>query len=159
MREQFASAFAIGLIAVAVVVGGVLFMQRGARMDLTGPMSIRTVSTGENDALAVANLHLTNPSDYPFVVRNVTVILETKAGDQEQEIVSRSDAQRLFAAMPEAGPYHTVLYTKASIPPRSTADYTVLVQFSMPERMLKDRQCFVVRIVEIDGKTIDFPER
>lgn len=158
MREQFVSAFAIGLIAVAVAVGAILYMQRGAHMELTGPMIVRTVSTDENTALALINLHITNPSDYEFQVHNVIVTLETKSGEFPTEIVSRTDTQRLFDAMPENGPFHPPLYTNAIIPAHSTADYTVIAQYSAPERILKDRKRFVVRIEEINGKVAEFSE-
>jgi hypothetical protein len=159
MREQFASAFAIGLVAVAVVVGGIMYMQRGAHMDLTGSMTVRTIATDDNTALALANLHIANPSDYAFEVKGVTVTLETKAGDFPSVIVARTDAQRLFDSMPEAGPFHPPLYTGAVIPAHSTSDYTVAAQYSAPERILKDRKRFVVRIEEINGKVAEFPER
>ena len=159
MREQFASAFAIGLIGVALVVGGILFMQRGAHMDLTGSISVRTLATDDNTALALVNLHITNPAAYEFVVHNVTVTLETTAGEFPREIVSRVDAQRLFESMPDAGPFHPPLYTNAVIPAHSTADYTVAAQYSAPEKILKDRKRFVVRIDEINGKTVEFPEK
>jgi hypothetical protein len=159
IREEFAGAFGIGLVAVAIAVGAVLFMQRGAHMDLTGPMSIRILPTSDNDALALANLRITNPSDYPFEVRNVTVILETKAGEFPREIISRSDTQRLFETTPEAGPPHPTLYAKATIAPHTTTEYTIAAQFNAPERILKDRKRFVVKIEEIDGKIAEFSEK
>jgi hypothetical protein len=159
MMSNFAKAFAFGLVAVAVAVGAILFMQRGAHMVLPGTMKVRTVPTGDNDALAVVDLHLTNPSDYTFVVHNTTVTLETAAGEFPQGIISRADAQRLFDSMPEAGPFHSTLYTDAVIAPHTTADYTVVAQFSAPEKILKDRKRFVVRIDEINGKSIEFSEK
>jgi hypothetical protein len=159
IRGEFASAFGIGLVVVAAVVGAILFMQRGAHMDLTGAMSVRTLSTGDYDALALVNLRITNPSDYSFVVRNVTVILETNAGEFPREIVSRSDTQHLFDTTPEAGPPRPTLYTNATILPHTTTDYTVAAQFSAPEKILQDRKRFVVRIEEIDGKTVEFAEK
>ena len=103
MREQFVSAFAIGLIAVAVAVGAILYMQRGAHMELTGPMTVRTVATEEQTALALINLHITNPSSLRFEAHNVTVTLETKSGEFPDETVSRVDSQRMFDSMPENG--------------------------------------------------------
>ena len=159
MREQFASAFAIGLIAVAVTAGGILFMQRGAHMDLTRPMSVRPLATGDNTALALIDLRIANPSDYGFEVKNVTVTLETKAGEFPRPIVSHVDAQRLFDAMPDAGPFHPTLYTKYVIPAHSKGDYTVVAQYSAPEKMLQDRKRFVVEIEEINGKVARFSDR
>ncbi len=159
MREQFVSAFTIGIAVVAVAVGVVFFMQRGAHMELTGPMTVRTHATDENTALAIIDLHITNPADYGFQVSDVSATLETKAGDSNTRIVSKVDAKRLFDAMPELGPFHPTLYTKYVIPPHSTADYTLLAQYSLPERMLTDRQRFVVRIQEINGKVAELSER
>jgi hypothetical protein len=157
--SSFAKAFLIGLVIVVVAVGAILVMQRGARMDLPGQMKVRTVATDENTALALVDLHLTNPSDYSFMVKTVTVILETKTGEFPTETISRIDAQRLFDAKPEAGPYHPTLYYKAIIPAHSTSDYTVAAQFSAPESILKDRKRFVVRIEEFNGKIVEYSEK
>ncbi|HUE03892.1 MAG TPA: hypothetical protein VMR62_30340 [Bryobacteraceae bacterium] len=159
MREQFVAAFTIGLIVVAVAVGGILYMQRGAQMDLTGPMSVRVLPTDADTALALVNLRITNPAAYGFTVHNVTVTLETKDGELSRGIVSRVDAQRFFDATPDAGPFHPTLYTNAVIPAHSTADYTLASQFSLPEKMLKDRKRFVARIEEINGKIAEFSEK
>jgi hypothetical protein len=159
MKEQFVSAFTIGLVAVAVAVGAILYVQRGAHMDLTGPMSVRIHPTDENTSLALIDLHITNPSDYGFEVSDVTVTLQKKEGEMSNTIVSRVDARRLAEAMPELGPFYPTLYTKYVIPAHSTAEYTLLAQFSAPERILSDRKRFVVRVWEINGKSAEFVER
>jgi hypothetical protein len=125
VREQFLSAFAIGLVAVAVVVAGIMYMQRGAHMELTGAMTVRVHGTDDNTALALIDLHINNPADYGF----------------------------------ELGPFHPTLYTKYVIPAHSTGDYTLLAQYSAPERILNDRKRFVVRIDEINGKAAEFSEK
>ena len=161
MREQFVSALAIGAVVVAVAVGAIMFMQRGAHIDLPGGMTkVRTVSTGENDALALIDLKIANPSSYKFVVRNVTVVLEKKTGEQfPQEIVSRSDSERLFNSLPDSGPYHPPLYTNATLQPGATEVYTLVAQFNAPEKILQDRKQFRVQIDEIDGKSFEFSEK
>jgi hypothetical protein len=159
VREQFLSAFAIGLVAVAVVVAGIMYMQRGAHMELTGAMTVRVHGTDENTALALIDLHIANPADYGFQIGNVTVTLETNAGQFPTTVISRVDSQRLADAMPELGPFHPTLYTKYVIPARTTGDYTLLAQYSAPERILNDRKRFVVRIEEINGKTVELSEK
>lgn len=159
MREQFVSAFVIGLIVVAAVVAGVMYMQRGAHMVLTGAMTVRVISTDENTSLALINLHITNPSDYGFQVNSVTVTLKNAKGDFPAEIVSRVDAQRLFDSLPDDGPFHPTLYYKYNILPRSTGDYTVVAQYSAPEHILQERQQFVVQIEEVGGKVAEFSEK
>ena len=159
MKEQFGAALIIGLLVVAVAVGGILFMQRGAHMELTGTMAIRILPTDPNTALAVINMRISNPSDYGFEVGNITVTLETAAGEFPTSTVGRVDATRLFDSMPDAGPFHPTLYTKAIIPAHSKGDYTLLAQYSAPERILADRKRFVVRIQEINGKVAEFSEK
>jgi hypothetical protein len=159
VSDQFISACAIGLVVVAVAVGGILLMQRGAHMELTGPMSVRILPTDPNTALAVVDLHITNPADYDFEVSNIIVTLVTADGEFPTTTVGRVDAKRLFDSMPEAGPFHPTLYTKAMIPAHSTADYTVLAQYSAPEKILKNRKRLVVRIQEINGKIAEFSEK
>ena len=159
MKDQFVKALLAGLVVVALAVGGILFMQRGAHMDLTGPMTVRVHPTDKDTALAILNLHLTNPASYGFQVSDVEVTLETKAGDSTTRIVSRMDAKRLMESMPELGPFYPTLYTKYVVPPHSTGDYTLLAQFSFPENMLNDRQRFVVKIHEVDGKVAEIREK
>jgi len=110
-------------------------------------------------ALALIDLHLTNPADYGFQVADVTATLETKEGESTTRIVSKVDATSLFKAMPELGPFHPTLFTKYTIPPNSTGDYTLLAQYSLPEKMLTDRQRFVVKIQEVNGKVAELVER
>ena len=95
MKDQFASALVIGLLVVAVAVGAVLFMQRGAHVDLTGPMTVRVLPTDEHTSLAVFALHITNPAAYDFEVANVTVTLETDKGEYPTTTIGKADAKRL----------------------------------------------------------------
>ena len=159
MKDQFLSAFAVGLAVIAVAVGAVLYMQRGAHLDLQGPISVRIHPTDDNTSLAILNLHLTNPADYGFQVMNVTVTLETKDGEFPTTIISRVDAQKLAETMPEGGPFHPTLFTKYTIPAHSTSDYTLFAQYSAPARILEARKRFVVTIDEIDGKSVTLSEK
>lgn len=159
MREQFVQAFVVGLLVIAVAVGVILFMQRGAHMELTGQMTVSVHGTDPNTALAIFSLHLNNPSDYGFEVSNVTVTLETDKGDFPVTTIGRADTQRLADAMPEFGPFHPTLYTHYVIPPRSAGDYTVLAQYNAPEKVLNDRKRFVLRVQEINGKEAEFDEK
>jgi hypothetical protein len=159
VKDQFVKAFLIGLLVVAIAVGAILFMQRGAHMDLTGPMTVRVHPTDKDTSLAILNLHLTNPASYGFQVSDVEVALETKSGDATTRIVSKTDAKRLLESMPELGPFYPTLYTKYVVPPHSTGDYTLLAQFSFPENMLNDRQRFVVKIHEADGTVAEIREK
>ena len=159
MKNTFVITFVIGLAVIALAVAGILYMQRGAHMELTGAMTVRVHATDENTALALIQIHIANPADYGFQVNNVTVTLETNAGAFPTTVISQVDTKRLAEAMPELGPFHPTLYTRYVIPARSTGDYTILAQYSAPERILNDRKRFVVRIEEINGKAAEFSEK
>ena len=159
MREQFVQAFIVGLLVVAVAVGVILYMQRGAHMELTGTMTVAVHATDKDTALAVFNLHLTNPADYGFEVNNITVTLETDTGEFPTTTIGRADTQSLADAMPEFGPFHTTLYTHYVIPPRSKGDYTVLAQYNAPEKVLNNRKRFRMTVAEINGKVAEFDEK
>ncbi|HEX3745382.1 MAG TPA: hypothetical protein VHW09_15670 [Bryobacteraceae bacterium] len=159
MKQQFISAFTIGIVLVAVAVGAVLFMQRGAHMDLTGTMTVKVHPTDPNTSLASIDLHLTNPASYGFQVSDVTVTLVNKDGKFPVTTVSRVDQQRLAEQMPELGPFHPALYTKYTIPAHSTGDYTLLAQYSAPENIVNARTRFVVRIREVNGTVAELSEK
>ncbi|MEI9971835.1 MAG: hypothetical protein WDO73_07145 [Ignavibacteriota bacterium] len=159
MKDQFVKALIVGLLVVAVGVGGILFMQRGAHMDLKGSMNIRLHATDKDTTLAIIDLNLANPASYGFQVSDVEVNLESKAGDATTRVVSKVDVQRLQEAMPELGSFHPTLYTKYVVPPQSTGRYTLLAQFSFPQQMLVDRKQFVVRIREVNGKVAEITEK
>ena len=159
MNGNFAKAFGIGIAAIAVVVAGILFMQRGAHMDLQGTIRAHTISTSKDDSLAFIDLRVTNPSDYSFMVREVRVTVETPNGNKTTNIISRTDALRLFDSLPHNGPYNPPLYTRAEIPANSTKDYTLAAQFNVPEEMLNSRTRFVVDVDEVNGKSFQFTGR
>src|SRR6202042_312914 len=93
VKNNFAKAFAIGLGLVVVAVAAIMFMQRGAHIDLPGAITVRTLGTSPDESLALVDLHISNPSDYTFEVHNVTMTVETEHGDATREIVSKSDAK------------------------------------------------------------------
>jgi hypothetical protein len=159
VKNQFLQAFIIGLVAVAVAVGVILFMQRGAHMELTGSMKVAVHETDPNTSLAIFTLHLNNPADYGFEVSNITVTLVTDKGEFPTTTVGKADTERLAASMPDFGAVHPALYTHYVIPARSSGDYTVLAQYSAPEKVLNDRKRFTVQIQEINGKVADFAEK
>ena len=62
---------------IALVVAGVLYMQRGAHIDLPGKiLKVRTAPLDENSSIVVFDFRITNPADYTLVVRTVTVAME-----------------------------------------------------------------------------------
>src|SRR5437867_2142036 len=105
MNRTSAITFAAGIAVVAIGITGVLFMQRGARVGLTGQfLKVRTAALDENSTVAVIDFRFANPSDVTFVVLTVSAFMEENDGKQyEGKVAAEMDAQRLFEGLPLLG--------------------------------------------------------
>jgi hypothetical protein len=162
MSKTLAITFAIGIVVIAVAVGGVFYMQRGAHMALPGKvLKVRTAPLDENSSIAVIDFRVTNPADYNFMTKSVTVVLEDASGNQtEGQTSSELDAQRVFSGIPLLGEkYNDSLKERDKIPPHATMDRMVAARFEVPESKLTSRKRFLVRILEVDGVTSEFAEQ
>ena len=162
MKSTFAIAFVVALGAIALAVAGIFYMQRGAQIALPGRiLKIRTVPIDDTHSVAVAAFRVHNASDYPFMVRTVTLILEDADGSQHPGLTSSEiDAQRFFDGTPALGPkYSKGWIARATVSGRAMEDHMVLASFEFPEARLQARKLFLVRIEEIDGKIFELSEK
>jgi hypothetical protein len=162
MSKNFLIAFGIGMGCVAIVAWWVVHMQRGAYIDLPGKvLKVRTAPLDEASAVAVVDFRVSNPADYPFVVRTVTVAMEDSSGAESVgETVSELDARQVFQAIPLLGQkFNDTLLMRDSVPPHNSWDRMVAVRFEVPESKLEARKRLVVRIEEVDGKVFDLSEK
>jgi hypothetical protein len=161
MSKNFLIAFGIGIVCIAMAALWVVHMQRGAYIDLPGKiLKVRTAPLDEASAVAVLDFRVSNPADYPFVIRKVTVALEDDAGNEsEGQTVSEVDARQLFQVIPLLGQkYNDTLLMRDSIPPHNSWDRMVAARFEVPESKLEARKRLAVRIEEVDGKVFDLSE-
>jgi hypothetical protein len=124
-----------GLIVVICAVAGVLYMQRGAVIELKGSiLKVRTMGMDDGSSLAVTDFRFVNPSSYPFVVQEVIVSIQDKTGKTiEGSTVSELDARRLFENYPILGPkYNDTLFVRNKIPSHQSWD-RMIVAFEIPE--------------------------
>jgi len=162
MSRTFAIALAIGLGVVLIGIAGVLFMQRGARVGLTGQfLKVRTAALDENSTIAVIDLRLNNPSDVLFVVRTVTCFMEENDGRQyEGKVAAEIDAQRLFAGLPILGQkFNQTLMTREAVAARTSVDRMVAVRFEAPESRIQARKRFLLRITDMSGPVSEISEK
>jgi hypothetical protein len=162
MRNNFAVAFAVGLAAVALLVGGILLMQRGDIIDIQAKiLKVRTAPLDENSTVAVLDFRVTNPSNILLEVRQVTVEMEDTAGkNYNGDVISEGDAKRVFEAVPALGPkFLNTLGMKERIAPHSSGDHMVAVRFAAPLAQVDARKRFILHIDEADGKSFEYPER
>jgi hypothetical protein len=152
--KGFWIAFGIGVAAVAVIVAGTLYMQRGAHIELTGSvLKVRTAAMDEYSSVAVVDFRFTNPADYAFVVRKVEVsILGADGNTYPGFPVSETDVNRLFEYYKTLGQkFNDSLMAREKIKPRSTEDRMIVVRFEAPERIIESRKQLTVRIEDVDG--------
>jgi hypothetical protein len=161
MPKHLAVPFAVGLVVIAIVVAGVIYMQRGAHIELTGSvLKVRTLALDENSSLAVLDFRIANPSDYNFVVRSVEVIVEDAAGKKfDSATISETDIRRVFEYHPLLGKkFNDSLLLKDKIGPRVTEDRMIAARVEMTEAQLQKRARLILRIEEIDGLKCDIVE-
>ena len=98
LSKQFLVTFGVGLVVILIAVAFILFMQRGAHVELKGGiLKVRTMGADENSSLAVVDFRFVNPSDYPFVVRSVDVTATIAGQEVTSTPVSEVDAKKIFA--------------------------------------------------------------
>lgn len=161
ISRTLVTAFGVGLAVIALAVAGVFYMQRGAHLELPGKiLKVRTVPLDDNSSLAVIDFRVSDPSDYPFQVHSVTVILEDPSGNgAEGQTTSEMDTKRVFAGMPVIGQqYNDVLKERDRIGAHATADRMVMARFEVPEAKLAGRRRFLLKIEEVDGVTSEITE-
>jgi hypothetical protein len=162
MRNNFAIAFGIGIAVIALAVTGVLFMQRGSRLELPGKvLKVRTAPLDEHSSVVVIDFRVTNSSDVLFMVRSVSVEMEDSQGkNYVGSIAADMDVKPLFEGVPLLGQkYNATLLIRQTIPPHTSTDRMVAARFQAPDDMLQTRKRFIVRIEEMDRTSFELSER
>jgi len=161
MSRNFLIALAVGVVCIAIAVAGILYVQRGAHLDLPGKvLKVRTAPLDESSSVAMIDFRVSNPSDYPAKVRTVTVYAEEKNGNRlTGQTISDPDAKRVFEGIPLLGPkYNPSLILQDIIPGHAVWDRMIGARFDVPDAQLQARKRFIVSIEEIDGKVFDISE-
>jgi hypothetical protein len=151
----------IGLVVVALGIAGVFYMQRGAHLELKGAiLKVRTQAMDENSSVAVIDFRFVNPSNYPFVVKEVEVTMVDKDGKTvESSPVSELDARRLFQYYPSLGQkFNDSLLMRDRIKGRESMDRMIVARFEVPESALQSRRKLTIRIVDVDGPEAELQE-
>jgi hypothetical protein len=162
MRRDFLARFAIGIGLIAIIVAGIFYMQRGARVGLAGAfLKVRTAPLDENSCVAVVDFRVNNPSNVRFVVRSVTLVLDDADGNRYDGLtVAEIDARRLFEAIPLLGQkFNDTLVIKEPISPHQAVDRMVAARFDAPESRIEKRRRFILKIEDVDGPITEIAEK
>ena len=162
LSKQFLLTFGIGLVVILIAVVVILYLQRGAHVELKGAiLKVRTMGMDDNSSLAVVDFRFANSSDFPFVVRSVDVTATGAAGqDYSSTPVSEVDAKRIFDYYPVLGQkFNPSLLTRDRIPGKQTQDRMIVARFEVPVAQLDARKNLKVRIEDVDGPVSELAEK
>ena len=162
LSKQFLLTFGIGLVLVLCATGIILYLQRGAHVELRGAiLKVRTMGMDDNSSLAVVDFRFANPSNYPFVVRSVDVTATGTDGQNYSSTpVPEVEAKRIFDYYTVLGPkFNTSLIARDKIPGQQSADRMIMTRFEVPVAQLDARKTIKVRIEDVDGPVSELVEK
>jgi hypothetical protein len=154
MSKQVLIFAGIGLVALAIAVVVILAGNKGAHLQLEGKiLKVRTGALGDGNSIAVMDFRVNNPSDVPFVVREVDISLEKPNGEMTEGVtISKADLKQLFQYNRFLGDqYNDGLGLQDKIPPRSTVDRMVAAHFEVGEQDLEKAKAVHMSIQDVDG--------
>ncbi len=154
MSKRFLIFFGVGVVAVALAVAGILQYTKGAHLVLQGKIiKVRTGALGDTDSIAVLDFRVENPSDLPFVVRQVEVSVEQPDGNMlTGNNITKSDLKQLFQYNRFLGDqYNDGLAIKDKIPAHTTVDRMVAVRFEIKNHDLESAKAIHLSIQDLDG--------
>lgn len=155
MSKGILIASLIGIAVMAMLVTTVFQTHKGAHVELTGKiLKVRTAPIDNDSSVAAVDFRVTNPSDYPFMVRSVTlVVVDANGKEIVGDTVSEPDAKRLFDALPLLGPkYNPSLSINERVGGHQTVDRMSSARFEVPDSVLEGRKNLILRIEEVDGR-------
>jgi len=154
MSKQLLIFVGLGVVAVAIAVVVILAGNKGSHLQLQGKiLKIRTGELGEGNSIAVMDFRVENPSDVPFVVRDVEISAEQPNGEMVDAVtVSKADLKQLFQYNRFLGDqYNDGLSLKDTIAPHSTVDRMVAGHFELSEQKLEQVKAVHLSIQDVDG--------
>lgn len=162
MNKEMLGKAAIGLGLVGIAVAALLYFTRGSYIRLDVQIQkVRLQQLDENSTAIILDFRVTNPADYPFVVRKVDVILVEKDDKiLEGTAIAEVDARRLFEYYPAMGPkYNSTLLMRERIARKETLDRMVATRVDMPQSRVEQRKTLRLRIEEVDGAVTEVEEK
>lgn len=154
MSKQVLIFAGIGLVALAIAVVVILAGNKGAHLQLEGKiLKVRTGALGDGNSIAVMDFRVNNPSDVPFVVREVDISLEKANGEMTEGVtISKADLKQLFQYNRFLGDqYNDGLGLQDTIAPHSTVDRMVAAHFEVGQDDLEKAKAVHVSIQDVDG--------
>lgn len=154
MSKQFLVLFGVGILVIGLAVFFIVYGNRGSHLQLKGNiLKVRTGALSDADSIAVLDMRLENPSDVPFVVREVEVTLNKQDGSSATAaLIAKTDIHQLFQFNRFLGdPYNDTLSIKDQVPPHGTVDRMIAARFDVPNKDLENAKNLHVSVQDMDG--------
>ena len=150
-----------GLVVVAGLIFTLFSTTKGAHLRLEGKvLKVRVLALNAGSSLVVADFRVANPSDVPFVVNSVKLILDPAKGDPiEGMTAARSDLDRAFEYAKVLGPkYNDVLTIQDRVAPHASMDRMAGARIELPEAAINTRKNLRVQFEDVDGTIAEVGE-
>lgn len=154
MSKQLMIFVGVGLVVVIAAIFLVVTGNKGSHLQLQGKiMKVRTGALDDGNSIAVMDFRVENPSDVPFMVRNVDITIEKPDGSMEQAVtISKADLKQMFQYNRFLGDqYNDGLGMRDTIAPHSTVDRMVAGHFEVSQKVLDTAKAVHLSIEDMDG--------
>lgn len=161
MNKQGVVAGVIALVAVAAVLGGILFSTRHNKVELKGEiLKVRSHQLDAEHTVVVLDVRLTNPSTQQFLVKDVDVFVDDASGAAKSaDVFTDMDGVRVLEYYKVLGKkYNPSLIRRDKFNPGQSADRTMIVNVPMPDEAFAKRKRVRLVIHDADGPTTEVVE-
>ncbi len=154
MTKQFAIFLSAGVVVIALLLYFSFAATKSNHLQLDGHiLKVRTGALDEKTSAAVVDFRVENPSDVPFVVREVTATLtESNGATDDGMLISKADFQQLLTYNRFFGQqYNGGLAIRDLIGPHSTLDRMVAIEFNQPVSVVEHAKSLKIHVQDMDG--------
>lgn len=154
INQRTLLAMGLGLAVASIIVGLIVFVQRGSTPRLVGEITkVRTLEMDASSCVAIVDFHLTNDSRYAFLVKSADLSLVNFRGEAQQgRTISAADATQLFAYYPDLGAKTAEpLIARTRIAAQAPLSGMLAARFEIPKSDLDARRKIILTITEVDG--------
>jgi hypothetical protein len=145
-------------VVVGVVVFTVVSSTKGSHLELKGQVvKARTGALDDTHSIAILDFRVSNPSDIPFVVRQVWVTVEKADGEKLRgDMVSKRDVNQVFQYNKFLGvQYNDAMSIKDEVKPHGQIDRMVAASFPLSQADLEKSKTIDLWVQDMDGIEFD----